>query len=78
MAGGRIMNEILNTGIIGVGNIGYLLLLQRPHDGIENHSFLAEPGDLILILSGDDIMKTRKQLRELRLVTFLQKKVSYT
>ncbi len=27
----------------------------------------AEPGDLILILSGDDIMKTRKQLCELRL-----------
>lgn len=30
-------------------------------------SFGAEPGDLILILSGDDIMKTRKQLCELRL-----------
>lgn len=27
----------------------------------------AEPGDLILILSGDDLMKTRKQLCELRL-----------
>ncbi len=27
----------------------------------------AEPGDLILILSGDDIMRTRKQLCELRL-----------
>ena len=27
----------------------------------------AEPGDLILILSGDDTMKTRKQLSELRL-----------
>ena len=27
----------------------------------------AKPGDLILILSGDDIMKTRKQLNELRL-----------
>ena len=27
----------------------------------------AEPGDLILILSGDDIQKTRKQLCELRL-----------
>ncbi len=27
----------------------------------------AQPGDLILILSGDDIMKTRKQLCELRL-----------
>ena len=27
----------------------------------------AEPGDLILILSGDDAMKTRKQLSELRL-----------
>lgn len=30
-------------------------------------AFHAEPGDLILILSGDDIMKTRKQLCELRL-----------
>ena len=30
-------------------------------------AFGAEPGDLILILSGDDIMKTRKQLCELRL-----------
>ncbi len=30
-------------------------------------SFNAEPGDLILILSGDDVMKTRKQLCELRL-----------
>ena len=29
--------------------------------------FGAEPGDLILILSGDDTMKTRKQLCELRL-----------
>lgn len=29
--------------------------------------FEAEPGDLILILSGDEIMKTRKQLSELRL-----------
>ena len=29
--------------------------------------FDAEPGDLILILSGDDAMKTRKQLCELRL-----------
>ena len=29
--------------------------------------FNAEPGDLILILSGDDTMKTRKQLCELRL-----------
>ena len=29
--------------------------------------FCAEPGDLILILSGDDAMKTRKQLCELRL-----------
>lgn len=29
--------------------------------------FGAEPGDLILILSGDDAMKTRKQLCELRL-----------
>ena len=28
---------------------------------------LAEPGDLLLILSGDDAMKTRKQLSELRL-----------
>ena len=27
----------------------------------------AEPGDLILIMSGDDVMKTRKQLCELRL-----------
>ncbi|MCH5220376.1 MAG: aspartate--tRNA ligase [Muribaculaceae bacterium] len=27
----------------------------------------AEPGDLILIMSGDDVMKTRKQLSELRL-----------
>ena len=27
----------------------------------------AKPGDLILILSGDDVMKTRKQLSELRL-----------
>lgn len=30
-------------------------------------AFSAEPGDLILILSGDDAMKTRKQLSELRL-----------
>lgn len=30
-------------------------------------SFAAGPGDLILILSGDDAMKTRKQLCELRL-----------
>ena len=30
-------------------------------------AFQAEPGDLILILSGDDAMKTRKQLCELRL-----------
>ena len=30
-------------------------------------AFGAEPGDLILILSGDDAMKTRKQLCELRL-----------
>ena len=30
-------------------------------------AFNAEPGDLILILSGDDVMKTRKQLNELRL-----------
>ena len=30
-------------------------------------AFDAEPGDLILILSGDDAMKTRKQLCELRL-----------
>ncbi len=30
-------------------------------------TFDAEPGDLILILSGDDAMKTRKQLCELRL-----------
>ncbi len=29
--------------------------------------FAAEPGDLILILSGEEIMKTRKQLSELRL-----------
>ena len=29
--------------------------------------FSADPGDLILILSGDDAMKTRKQLCELRL-----------
>ncbi|MDR0429291.1 MAG: aspartate--tRNA ligase [Tannerellaceae bacterium] len=31
------------------------------------NAFGAEPGDLILILSGDDVMKTRKQLCELRL-----------
>ncbi len=31
------------------------------------NKFNAEPGDLILILSGDDAMKTRKQLCELRL-----------
>lgn len=30
-------------------------------------AFDAQPGDLILILSGDDVMKTRKQLCELRL-----------
>ena len=30
-------------------------------------AFSAKPGDLILILSGDDVMKTRKQLNELRL-----------
>ena len=30
-------------------------------------AFVAKPGDLILILSGDDAMKTRKQLCELRL-----------
>ncbi len=30
-------------------------------------AFNAQPGDLILILSGDDVMKTRKQLNELRL-----------
>jgi len=30
-------------------------------------AFGAEPGDLILILSGNDVMKTRKQLCELRL-----------
>lgn len=30
-------------------------------------AFGANPGDLILILSGDDVMKTRKQLNELRL-----------
>lgn len=30
-------------------------------------AFSAEPGDLILILSGDDVMKTRKQLSALRL-----------
>ena len=32
-----------------------------------NEAFGAKPGDLILILSGDDVMKTRKQLCELRL-----------
>ncbi|MDE5683855.1 MAG: aspartate--tRNA ligase [Muribaculaceae bacterium] len=32
-----------------------------------NAAFGAKPGDLILILSGDDAMKTRKQLCELRL-----------
>lgn len=31
------------------------------------HTMEAQPGDLILILSGDDAMKTRKQLCELRL-----------
>ncbi|MDR2121020.1 MAG: aspartate--tRNA ligase [Tannerella sp.] len=31
------------------------------------NAFTAKPGDLILILSGDDAMKTRKQLGELRL-----------
>lgn len=30
-------------------------------------AFNAKPGDLILVLSGDDVMKTRKQLCELRL-----------
>ncbi|WP_373830186.1 aspartate--tRNA ligase [Bacteroides heparinolyticus] len=30
-------------------------------------AFSAKPGDLMLILSGDDVMKTRKQLNELRL-----------
>jgi aspartyl-tRNA synthetase len=30
-------------------------------------AFQAKPGDLILILSGEDVMKTRKQLSELRL-----------
>ncbi len=30
-------------------------------------AFSAKPGDLMLILSGDDVMKTRKQLCELRL-----------
>ncbi|MCD7977102.1 MAG: aspartate--tRNA ligase [Tannerellaceae bacterium] len=30
-------------------------------------AFQAKPGDLILVLSGEDIMKTRKQLNELRL-----------
>lgn len=30
-------------------------------------AFGAKPGDLILILSGEDVMKTRKQLNELRL-----------
>ena len=30
-------------------------------------AFGAKPGDLILILSGDDVMKTRKRLNELRL-----------
>ena len=30
-------------------------------------AFAAKPGDLILILSGDGVMKTRKQLNELRL-----------
>ena len=33
----------------------------------EKEAFAAQPGDLILILSGDDAMKTRKQLCELRL-----------
>ena len=37
-------------------------VLQRMKD-----AFGAKPGDLILILSGDDAMKTRKQLCELRL-----------
>ncbi len=31
------------------------------------NAMAAEPGDLILILSGDDVMRTRKQLCELRL-----------
>lgn len=39
------------------------------HDVLQKmkEAFGAEPGDLILILSGDDAMKTRKQLCELRL-----------
>lgn len=36
------------------------------------NAFGAEPNDLILILSGDDTMKTRKQLSELRLEVALQ------
>ena len=40
-------------------------------------AFGAKPGDLILILSGDDVMKTRKQLCELRLEMGAQP-VSYT
>jgi aspartyl-tRNA synthetase len=31
------------------------------------NAFYAQPGDLLLMLSGDDVMKTRKQLGELRL-----------
>ena len=40
-----------------------------PQDVLQNMkaAFAAEPGDLILILSGDNAMKTRKQLSELRL-----------
>ena len=40
-----------------------------PQDVLQSmkSAFEAEPGDLILILSGDDAMKTRKQLSELRL-----------
>lgn len=40
-----------------------------PQEALQNmkNAFSAEPGDLILILSGDDAMKTRKQLCELRL-----------
>ncbi len=32
----------------------------------------AKPGDTILILSGDDVMKTRKQLCELRLSKWIR------
>ena len=42
-------------------------------------AFSAKPGDLILILSGPDAMKTRKQLCELRLEVGRQLgPVSYT